>query len=80
MPAPARLVSAPRFLSVDSRAEAGGWAVFEGAAALPGLPVRRLCLRADADRLFLYGPDVSTLLRYVANALRDDVGGELPRN
>ena len=82
MPAPPRLrfLDAPAFVAVEARAEAGGYAVVEGAAALPGLPVRRLRLRADADQLFLYGPDVDVLLRYVEAALRADVCRELPLN
>ncbi len=52
----------------------------EGAAALPGLPVRRVRLRADADQVFLYGPDMPTLVRYVTATLREDVVRELPRN
>jgi hypothetical protein len=81
MPAPARLRTVSTgFLAVAARAEAGGVVAVEGAATLPGLPVRRLRLSADADRLFLFGPDMATLTRYVIDALRDDVRAELPRN
>lgn len=85
MPVPHRHPAADRapgfrFVAVTSHAEAGGHAIVEGAATLPGLPVRRVRLRADADRLFLYGPDVPTLVRYVAATLREDVCRELPRN
>ena len=83
MPAPARH-SVPsrgfRFLEVTARAEQTGHAVVEGAASLPGLPVRRVRLRADADRLFLFGPDVPTLVRYVTDTLRQDVIRELRLN
>jgi hypothetical protein len=81
MPVRARLRTAPTgLLTVAAHAEPGGLAVVEGAAALPGLPVRRLRLSADADRLFLYGPDMATLVRYVTDELRADVRGELPVN
>ena len=81
MPVPARPYVTPSgFLAVAARAEAGGLTVVEGAAALPGLPVRRLRLSADAERLFLYGPDVATLIDYVAAALRADVCDELSPN
>jgi hypothetical protein len=68
------------FVALDARSDGAGYAVIEGAAAIPGLPVCRVRLRADADWLFLYGPDVDVLRRYVVDALREDVRRELARN
>jgi hypothetical protein len=75
-----RTVTASGFLMIDARAEPGGQAVIDGQASLPGLATRRLRLRANAAHLSINGPELPALIRYVADALREDVGAELPGN
>lgn len=68
------------FMVIDARTEPGGRAVIDGQATLPGLATRRLRLHADALHLSMDGPEVPALVRYVADALREDVAEELPGN
>ena len=68
------------FLTIDARAEPGDRAVIDGRARLPGLAVRRVRLHADASHVAMGGPELPALVRYVIDALRRDVGEELPVN
>ncbi len=67
------------FVRITSREERGS-AVLEGAIAIPGLPVCRLRMRADADRLYRYEASHAALIQYVRTALCEDAAGELPLN
>ena len=60
--------------------EEGERALVEGSIAIPGLPVCRIRMRADADRLYRYGAGRTALFRYIREALREDALSELPRN
>lgn len=67
------------FVRITAREERG-CAIVEGAVAIPGLPVCRLRMRADAERLYRYEASRAALLLYVRAALCEDVLGELPLN
>jgi hypothetical protein len=58
----------------------GDRALVEGSIAIPGLPVCRIRMRADADRLFRYGAGREALFQYIREALREDAQSELPCN
>lgn len=60
--------------------EEGARALVEGTIAIPGLPICRIRMRADAERLYRYGAGRSALFRYIHEALREDAQDELPRN
>jgi len=60
--------------------EEGERALVEGSIAIPGLPVCRIRMRADADRLCRYGAGRDALFRYIREALREDALSELPCN
>ena len=67
------------FVRITAR-EDGDRALVEGVIAIPGLPVCRLRMRADADRLYRQGAGHTALLHYVREALREDAVSELPLN
>lgn len=69
----------PEFLIVTAGEDQGKAAV-EGVIVIPALPVCRIRLRTDADRLFRYGPGRKALLAYVRAALHEDILKELPLN
>ena len=52
----------------------------EGVIVIPALPVCRIRLRTDMDRLYRYGPGRKALLAYVRAALHEDIVRELPLN
>lgn len=60
--------------------EEDGRALVEGSIAIPGLPVCRIRMRADADRLYRYGAGRTALFEYIREALREDAQSELPLN
>jgi hypothetical protein len=60
--------------------EEGERALVEGSITIPGLPVCRIRMRADADRLYRYGAGRDALFRYIREALREDAQNELPCN
>ena len=60
--------------------EDDGRALVEGVISIPGLPVCRLRMRADAERLYRQGAGHAALLHYVREALREDAVSELPLN
>ena len=69
----------PEFLMVTTGDDQGRAAV-EGVVVIPGLPVCRVRMRTDADRLFRYGPGRRALIAYVKAALHEDIARELPTN
>ena len=70
----------PRFLRITSAEEDDGRALLDGVVVIPGMPVFRVRMRADADRLARYGPGRPALVEYVRTALHEDVMVELPWN
>ena len=69
----------PEFLIVTA-GEEGGRAAVEGVVVIPGLPVCRLRLRTDTERLFRQGSGRRALIAYVRAALHEDIARELPLN
>jgi len=67
------------FVRIEAHEE-GERALVEGSITIPGLPICRIRMRADADRLYRYGAGRTALFRYIREALREDAQGELPRN
>ena len=69
----------PQFMMITAGDDRGKAAV-EGVVVIPGLPVCRVRLRTDTERLFRYGPGRRALVAYVRAALHEDVARELPVN
>ncbi|OZC02690.1 hypothetical protein [Rubricoccus marinus] len=69
----------PEFLMVTTGDDEGRAAV-EGVVVIPGLPVCRVRMRTDTERLFRYGPGRRALIAYVRAALHEDIARELPVN
>ncbi|MEL6616885.1 MAG: hypothetical protein AAFQ43_14165 [Bacteroidota bacterium] len=69
----------PEFLMITA-GDDGERAAVEGVVVIPGLPVCRVRMRTDADRMFRYGPGRRALVAYVRAALHEDVVRELPLN
>jgi hypothetical protein len=67
------------FVRIEAIAE-GERALVEGSITIPGLPVCRIRMRADADRLYRYGAGRDALFHYIREALREDALSELPCN
>ncbi len=67
------------FVRIEAHDE-GERALVEGSIAVPGLPVCRIRMRADADRLYRYGAGRTALFQYIREALREDALNELPCN
>ena len=60
--------------------ENGERALVEGVIVIPGLPVCRVRLKTDTDRLYRYGPGRRALVEYVRAALCEDAADALPHN
>ena len=58
----------------------GARALVVGTIAIPGLPVCRIRMRAEADRLYRFGAGRDALFHYIREALREDAQSELPLN
>ncbi|MEM1054040.1 MAG: hypothetical protein AAGI52_00830 [Bacteroidota bacterium] len=69
----------PEFLILTTGEDKGRAAV-EGVIVIPGLPVCRIRLRTDMERLYRFGPGRRALLAYVRAALHEDIVKELPLN
>ncbi len=69
-----------RFLRITTTEDESGRAEVDGVAAIPGLPVCRVRMRADADPTARGGPGRRALRHYVRAALCEDVADELPWN
>ena len=69
-----------RFVRIDTTEDAAGRAMVDGVAVIPGLPVCRVRMKTDVERIYRYGPGRSALLGYVRAALHEDVVVELPWN
>jgi hypothetical protein len=69
----------PEFMMITA-GETGGQAAVEGVVVIPGLPVCRIRLRTETERLFRYGPGRRALVAYLRAALHEDVARELPVN
>lgn len=69
----------PVFMMITAGDDAGRSAI-EGVVVIPGLPVCRVRMRTDADRLFRYGPGRKALVAYIRAALHEDIARELPLN
>ena len=52
----------------------------DGVVVIPGLPVCRVRMKTDVERIYRYGPGRRALLGYVRAALHEDVVVELPWN
>jgi hypothetical protein len=70
----------PAFTHITTREDAGGQALVEGVVVIPGLPVCRVRVQAQADQLYWEGPGREALLGYVRSALYEEVAVELPWN
>ena len=70
----------PRFVRITTCEEDSGRALLDGVVVIPGLPVFRVRMRTDADRIERYGPGRRALVDYVRTALHEDVMVELPWN
>ena len=70
----------PRFVRITTSANGAGRALVDGVAAIPGLPVCRVRMKTDTERIGRGGPGRSALLGYVRAALHEDVVVELPWN
>ena len=57
-----------------------GRALVDGVVVIPGLPVCRVRMKTDAERITRCGPGRQALLSYVRAALYEDVVVELPWN
>ena len=69
----------PEFVRIVT-SDDGERALVDGVVVIPGLPVCRVRLKTDPDRLSRYGPGRAALLAYVRAALHEDVMVELPWN
>ena len=71
--------TAPEFVTITA-VEDGDRAVVEGVIALLALPVCRVRLRTDSDRLYRFGPGRRALVAYVRTTLHEDAADALPLN
>ena len=69
----------PEFMMITAGQD-NGRAAIEGVVVIPGLPVCRVRVRTEAERLFRYGPGRRALVAYVRASLHEDVARELPVN
>ena len=60
--------------------EEAGRALVDGVVVIPGLPVCRVRMKTDVERIARCGPGRQALLGYVRAALYEDVMVELPWN
>lgn len=70
----------PEFVRITTAGEGDGRALVDGVVVIPGLPVCRVRMRTDADRVGRNGPGRRALVGYVRAALHEDVVAELPWN
>lgn len=70
----------PRFLRIETSEPTAGRALVDGVVVIPGLPVCRVRLKTDTERIERYGPGRQALIAYVRAALCEDVVVELPWN
>ena len=70
----------PSFSRVTTADGGDGRVVVDGVVVIPGLPVCRVRMKTDAERVYRYGPGRQALIRYVRAALHEDVAVELPWN
>ena len=69
-----------RFVRITTTEGDGGRALVDGVVVIPGLPVCRVRMKTDVERMSRLGPGRSALLGYVRAALHEDVVVELPWN
>ena len=70
----------PQFSRITTRDDGDGRALVDGVVVIPGLPVCRVQMKTDAERMHRQGPGRFALLSYVRAALHEDVVVELPWN
>lgn len=70
----------PEFVRITTSEDDQGRACIDGVVVIPGLPVCRVRMKTDAERMYRYGPGRQALLSYVRAALHEDVSVELPWN
>ena len=70
----------PQFSRITTADEGTGRVLVDGVVVIPGLPVCRVRMRTDAERVYRYGPGREALIGYVRAALHEDVMVELPWN
>lgn len=68
------------FVRIVTSEDASGRAMVDGVAVIPGLPVCRVRMKTDVERVHSSGPGRTALLGYVRAALHEDVVVELPWN
>ena len=69
-----------RFSRITTQEDDAGRAMVDGVVVIPGLPVCRVRMKTDVERIARYGPGRQALLGYVRAALHEDVMVELPWN
>jgi len=69
-----------RFVRITTAEDPEGRALVDGVVVIPGLPVCRVRMKTDAERLLRFGPGRDALIGYVRAALHEDVMVELPWN
>ncbi len=69
-----------QFSQITTSEDDTGRAVVDGVVVIPGLPVCRVRMKTDAERITRYGPGRQALLGYVRAALYEDVLVELSWN
>ena len=68
------------FLRITATEDDTGRALIDGVVVIPGLPVCRVRMKTDVERIARFGPGRQALLGYVRAALCEDVMVELPWN
>ena len=68
------------FMRITTSEDETGRAMVDGVVVIPGLPVCRVRMKTDVERIYRYGPGRQALLGYVRAALCEDVMVELPWN
>ncbi|MAQ92574.1 hypothetical protein B1759_11975 [Rubrivirga sp. SAORIC476] len=69
-----------QFVRITTTEDDAGRAMVDGVVVIPGLPVCRVRMKTDVERIYRYGPGRRALLGYVRAALHEDVVVELPWN
>lgn len=69
-----------QFSRITTSEDESGGAMVDGVVVIPGLPVCRVRMKTDVERIYRYGPGRQALLGYVRAALYEDVMVELPWN
>lgn len=70
----------PQFTRITTEESGDGRALIDGVTVIPGLPVCRVRMKTDAERIYRQGPGRFALLSYVRAALHEDIAVELPWN